>query len=102
MLYHRIYAANLTGARKEPKSALHDVLAVCTAIDPTVLTDVRHETCDVDISGGIADGQLMTSMRYRYAVPEKPTYIAYQADGEKLFAMLCDRLAKSPESRGPV
>lgn len=95
MLYHRIHAANLTGARKEPKSALHDVLAVCAVIDPTVLTDVRHETCDVDISGGIADGQLMTSMRYRYSRPEKPTYVAYQADGEKLFDMLCSRLAKA-------
>lgn len=33
MLYHRIYAANLIGARAEKKSALHDVLAVCAAID---------------------------------------------------------------------
>lgn len=95
MLYHRIYAANLTGARKEPKSALHDVLAVCAVIDPTVLTDVRHETCDVDISGGIADGQLMTSMRYRYSQPKKPTYVAYRGDGEKLFDMMCSRLAKA-------
>lgn len=96
MLYHRIYAANLSGARKEPKSALHDVLAVCAAIDPNVLTDVRHESCDIDISGGIADGQLMTSMRYKYANPEKPTFVAYRADGEKLFSMMCERLAKAP------
>lgn len=96
MLYHRIYAANLTGARKEPKSALHDVLAVCAVIDPTILTDVRHETCDVDISGGIADGQLMTSMRYRYSQPKLPTYVAYRADREKLFAMMSSRLAKGP------
>lgn len=94
MLYHRIHAANLTGARKEPKSALHDVLAVCAVIDPTVLTDVRLESCDVDISGGIADGQLMTSMRYRYSQPELPTYVAYRGDGEKLFDMMCQRLAR--------
>ena len=96
MLYHRIYSANLSGARKEPKSALHDVLAVCAVIDPTVLTDVRHESCDVDISGGIADGQLMTTMRYKYSTPRKPTYVAYQGDGEKLFDMLVARLKKAP------
>lgn len=98
MLYHRIYAANLTGARKEPKSALHDVLAVCAAIDPTILDDVRHETCDVDISGGVADGQLMTTMRYRYSVPEYPTYVAYHADGEKLFAMMSHYLKEGAAS----
>ena len=96
MLYHRIYSANLSGARKEPKSALHDVLAVCAVIDPTVLTDVRHESCDVDISGGIADGQLMTTMRYKYSKPQKPTYVAYHGDGEKLFDMLVARLKKAP------
>ena len=94
MLYHRIYAANLTGARKEPKSALHDVLAVCAAIDPTVLQDVRHETCDVDIGGGIADGQLMTSMRYCHSQPKLPTYVAYKGDGDKLFSMMCSYLAR--------
>lgn len=98
MLYHRIYAANLLHDRIEPKSALHDVLAVCAAIDPGVLTDVRHETCDIDISGGIADGQLMTSMRYKYAHPSKPTYVAYKADGEMLFNMMCQRLARSDSS----
>lgn len=96
MLYHRIYSANLSGARKEPKSALHDVLAVCAVIDPSVLTDVRHETCDVDISGGIADGQLMTTMRYKFSKPQKPTYVAYRGDGEKLFDMLVTRLKKAP------
>lgn len=95
MLYHRIHSANLAGARKEPKSALHDVLAVCAVIDPTVLTDVRHETCDVDISGGIADGQLMTTMRYKYSQPKLPTYVAYKGDGEKLFDMMSSRLAKA-------
>ena len=96
MLYHRIHSANLSGARKEPKSALHDVLAVCAVIDPTVLPDVRHETCDVDISGGIADGQLMTTMRYKYSSPKLPTYVAYKGDGDKLFEMLVARLEKAP------
>lgn len=97
MLYHRIYAANLIGARIEKKSALHDVLAVCAVIDPTILTDVRHETCDVDIGGGIGDGALMVSSRYKYSIPQKPTYIAYQADRKKLFSMLCTYLARGQE-----
>lgn len=95
LLHNRIQSANLIGARKEPKSALHDVLAVCAVIDPTVLTDVRHETCDVDISGGIADGQLMTTMRYKYSNPKLPTYVAYKGDGEKLLNMLLNHLSKA-------
>lgn len=94
MLYHRIYAANLGGVRKEEKSALHDVLAVCAAIDPSVLDDVRLQKCDVDIGGGIADGSLMVSMRLKHSVAEKPTYIAYHADGSKLFEMMSARLAR--------
>ncbi len=100
MLYHRIHSANLAGARKEPKSALHDVLAVCAAIDPTVLTDVRLESCDVDIGGGVADGQLMTTMRYKYAQAQNPTYVAYAGDGEKLFRMMSARLARAGKA-GP-
>lgn len=98
MLYHRIYAANLAGARKEPKSALHDVLAVCAAIRPEILTEVREETCDIDVSGGIADGQLMTTMRYKYENPKHPTFVAYKADGAMLLDMLCARLAKGEKS----
>ena len=89
ILYNRIHAANLTGARKEPKSALHDVLTVCAVLDPTILTDVRHETCDIDTGGDLAYGQLMVSMRYRYSEPELPTYVAYRGDKDKLFAMIC-------------
>ena len=99
LLYTRIYAANLLGARKEPKSALHDVLTVCAAIDPTVLTDVRHESCDVDISGGIADGQLMTTMRHIFSKPTLPTYVAYRGDGEKLFEMMSKYLANFQERK---
>lgn len=94
MLYHRIYAANLVGARAEKMSALHDVLAICAAIDPSILTDVRHETCDVDIGGNISDGELLVSSRYRYSKPVNPTYIAYRADRKKLFDMLCLYLAR--------
>lgn len=94
MLEHRIYAANVNGARQEARSALHDVLAVCAVIDPSILTDVRHMTCDVDIGGGIADGQLMVSMRYKYSNPQLPTYVAFSADGQKLFQMLTDCLKK--------
>jgi len=99
MLYHRIYAANMSGTRSEPKSALHDVLAVCAAIDISVLTDLRHETCDIDIAGGISNGAMLVSSRYKYSKPEKPTFVAYRGDGDKLFTMLCSHLKKfQPES----
>jgi len=88
MLEERIYAANKMGLRSEQKSALHDVLAVCAVIDSTILTDVRHEYCDVEIGGGMSDGTLLLSTRLRYGNPELPTYIAYKSDPEKLFSML--------------
>ncbi|NLL91284.1 MAG: nucleoside hydrolase [Ruminococcaceae bacterium] len=91
MLRHRISSANKIGTRVVEKSALHDVLAVCAVIDPSVLTDVRHQKCDIDIGGNFADGALIVDNR-PFAVPENPTYIAYKGDGEKLLNMLCSHL----------
>lgn len=91
MLTHRIDTALEIGTRKAPKSALHDVLAVCAVIDPTVLTEVKHVSCDVDIGGSAADGMLLVDPRDT-ATPDKPTYVAYRADGDKLLDMLCAQL----------
>ena len=54
----------------------------------------------MDIGGHIADGALMVSSRYRYSRPENLTYIAYQADRDKLFAMLCRYLARGEKITG--
>ena len=94
MLEERIYAANKIGLRSEQKSALHDVLAVCAVIDSAILTDVRHEYCDVEIGGGMSDGMLLLSTRLKYSEPEKPTYVSYKEDGKNLFSMLYSYFSK--------
>ncbi|HHW31725.1 MAG TPA: nucleoside hydrolase [Clostridiaceae bacterium] len=92
LLRHRISSANRLGIRKEQKSALHDVLAVCSVIDKSILTDLRHEKCDVDIGGNYADGALIVDRR-PVARLDLPTYIAYKADKDKLLSMLCRHLS---------
>ena len=91
MLKHRIDTALELGVRKEPMSALHDVLAVCAAIDKSVLEELSLCSCDVDVSGGVADGQLVVDTRpvaeYKY-----PTYVALKGNTEKLFQMLYSHL----------
>ncbi|WP_159438176.1 nucleoside hydrolase [Massiliimalia massiliensis] len=84
-------AANVFG--KEKRAPIHDVLAVCAAIDKSVLTDVRREAADIDISGGIADGQLVVDHR-PIADPKYPIDIAYHGDGDKLLNMVCSHLEK--------
>ena len=93
MLHHRIASANAIGVRKEQKSALHDVLAVCAVIDRSILTDLRLESADIDISGGIADGQLVIDTR-PVAEVKYPIHVAYKGDTEKLFNMLYSHLKK--------
>lgn len=93
MLRHRIDSALAIGNRKVPKSALHDVLAVCAVIDKGVLDDVRQEKCDVDIAGGWSDGALIVDDR-PVAVAAYPTYIAYHADSKRLLEMLLEHLSR--------
>jgi len=92
LLRHRISSANQLGVRGQQKSALHDVLAVCAVIDKSILTDLRHEKCDVDIGGSYADGALIVD-HGSAAKPQLPTFIAYKADAAKLLSMLCKHLS---------
>lgn len=71
--------------------AIHDALCILYLIDPTIITDLRHETCDVDFGGGFADGQLIVDSRSYVAKKEK-TYVAYKVDKEKVMNMLLNIL----------
>lgn len=101
MLAHRITTARQIKVRDVDKSALHDVLAVCAVIDSSVLTDVRHQSCDVDISGGIAEGQLVVDTRPVASV-DKPTYVSYKADGDKLFSIMSSCLSNMGKNNNPI
>ena len=96
MIRHYTATTNANGIFGEKKSSFHDVLAVCAAIDKSILTDLRREAADVDISGGIADGALIVDHR-PIAEVKYPVDIAYRADGARLLDMLCGHLSKYPE-----
>ena len=87
LIYTRGEAAKALGWHDGSHEAIHDALAVAAVIDPSVLTDIRRQPCDIDISGGAADGVLLVEYRNQND-PACPVQIAYAADKEKFFAML--------------
>ena len=93
MIEHRVEVHNADGQMGGAKNLapIHDALVVCTAIDPSVLTDVRFMRVDVDCSGGYADGQTLCDTR---ALPTKPRncHVALDADPKKFGQMLLERL----------
>lgn len=67
---------------------VHDALAVCAVLDPTVLRDVRHVHVDVDFSGGVSDGQSLCDIGHRIKRAVPNAHVALGADREKFAAML--------------
>lgn len=74
--------------------AIHDALAVACVIDPSVITDIRTIKCDIDLGHGLAYGQLIADLR-RGSEPDENTrtQIAFKADKDKFFSMLCERFS---------
>lgn len=71
----------------------HDALAVCAAINPSVLKEVRFCRIDVDCGGSAADGMTVVDPRVRTDKPAN-VHIALDADREKFVEMLFERLGK--------
>ena len=67
-------------------AAVHDSLAVCYAIDRTVLREVRHVHCDIGFRD-FSEGQ--TLIDPRYYTEEKNCYFAFSGDRIKYVDMLC-------------
>ena len=72
----------------------HDALAVCAAIDESVLKDIELCRVDVDFGGSLADGMTIVDPRVRKDNPEN-VRVAFNADREKFVKMLFDILGKS-------
>lgn len=70
---------------------VHDALAVCSVIDPTVV-ETKFVNVDVDASGGIADGQSVCDMLNRSNKPAN-VHVGIGADREKFVSMLFDILS---------
>lgn len=93
LLETRIEALKIMGDGNGYSDAVHDALAVASVIMPDVITDMRWQRCDIDVNGGLADGQLVVDNRIRHGKDGGVnTRIAYKADKEKFFGLLCQRL----------
>ena len=71
---------------------VHDALAVCALLDPTVLTEVEEVNCHVDIAAGYADGQTCLDRRMRTNKEAPNCRFAMHADREKVRSMVIDIL----------
>lgn len=71
----------------EAAAAIHDALCILYLIDPTIVTDIRHENAFVDFSGGPADGMLFVDTRAGLPL-DNDVHIAYKVNRKKIMAML--------------
>ncbi|MBO1680648.1 nucleoside hydrolase [Bittarella massiliensis (ex Durand et al. 2017)] len=71
-----------------PGVPIHDALAVCALLEPSILTDVRPVCCHVDIAGGYADGQTCLDLRARLEKEGANCLFAFHADRERFAATL--------------
>lgn len=67
--------------------AIHDVLCILFLIDPDIVLEMKKENCDVDFSGGIADGQLIVDRR-SYSAPRGNNNVAYKLDKVRVMDLL--------------
>ena len=72
---------------------VHDALAVCAVIDPTVLT-THFIPVDVETGGFLSDGRTVCDFRFRSRKPAN-VYFAMDADEPKFVAMLKDILGRT-------
>lgn len=59
---------------------IHDALAVCAAIDEKVLADIRYINVDIDISGGLCDGQSVCDVENKDKSKKPNAYVALSAN----------------------
>ena len=81
MIIQRIDACINLGLSNSGTTALHDVLAVLAVKDEEILTQLVNFDTDMDISGGIADGQLIVDFRNDTSCGN--VHVAIKADREK-------------------
>lgn len=70
---------------------VYDYAAVAPLLDENAITDKRREVVRVDISGGMADGQMVVDRRGMFE-KKAPVEVIYHMDKEKVHRMLLDEL----------
>ncbi len=82
---------------------VHDALAVCAIIDPSVIT-THHVHVNVETGGFLSDGRTVCDFRFQRVKPEERNFafespnvhFALDADEPKFVAMLTDILGRTP------
>ena len=87
LIYLRAEASKKMGWHNGEHEAIHDALAVAAVLEPSVIQDLRRQHCNIDISGGFADGQLIVEHRNENDTSAQ-TYVSYKADKEKFCQLL--------------
>ncbi|HKF85343.1 MAG TPA: nucleoside hydrolase, partial [Candidatus Limnocylindrales bacterium] len=72
---------------------VHDALAVCAVIDPSVIT-THHIPVDVETSGELSVGRTVCDFRFRSGKPANVAF-AMDADEPRFVAMLMDILGRT-------
>ncbi len=75
---------------------VHDALAVCAVIDPSVIT-THHIPVDVETGGELSVGRTVCDFRFRSGKPANIRF-AMDADEPKFVAMLTDILGRTADS----
>jgi purine nucleosidase len=72
---------------------VHDALAVCAIIDPSVIT-TQHIPVDVEVSAELSLGRTVCDFRFRGGKPAN-VHFAMDADEPRFIAMLLDILGRT-------
>ncbi|MCL2367465.1 MAG: nucleoside hydrolase [Oscillospiraceae bacterium] len=76
-------------------AAVHDALAVCYLLDPSVLKDVRHVHMDIGLTD-YSDGQTIVDPRFH--PEERNCWFAFDGDPVKFSRMLQDLFKRGPKA----
>lgn len=98
----RIEAYDATQPMHRPNAApVHDALAVCAVIDPTVVT-THHIPVDVETGGELSVGRTVCDFRFRSRKPAN-VHVAMDADERRFVGMLLEILGRDavPLDSGP-
>jgi inosine-uridine nucleoside N-ribohydrolase len=79
----------LLGIDNNGKVSVHDAVTICALINPDIVTDIRYKNCDVDFSGGFADGQLVIDNRTYVEITSR-NQIAYAIDSDRCWQIMAD------------
>ena len=71
---------------------IHDALAICYLINPSVLEDMHQVNVDVDVSGGICDGQSVCDVENKLKSDIKNVNLALSANKVLFEDMIIDLL----------